>query len=186
MLKCFREWSRSAEDRGGGLAKVGSEIFEKRKRNAHLRCIFAWGSSLLEKVFQTFEGRVVVVMRGNQIFGYRWIEQCLVGTEMNKSHNSDTANGIQHHQDVSFSFCFVSKFLMTLVYCMQHFQIDLTNSLRKWADSFGVTLESSEFAAQMDLADPLREVRSNFTFPTMKDLPCGKIVWILFSPDEKF
>lgn len=80
---------------------------------------------------------------------------------MNKSHNSDTANGIQHDQD-----------------------IDLTNSLRKWADSFGVTLESSEFAAQMDLADPLREVRSNFTFPTMKDLPCVDLS-LIEKPDEE-
>jgi hypothetical protein len=35
-------------------------------------------------------------------------------------------------------------------------------------------LESSEFAAQMDIVDPLRDIRANFTFPTMKDLPCGK------------
>lgn len=48
------------------------------------------------------------------------------------------------------------------------------NTLKKWSDSFGVTLESSDFAMQMDMVDPLRDIRDNFTFPTMKDLPCGK------------
>lgn len=34
----------------------------------------------------------------------------------------------------------------------------------------------------MDVVDPLKDIRANFSFPTMKDLPCGK--WI--SPFELF
>ncbi|EFX89028.1 hypothetical protein DAPPUDRAFT_310889 [Daphnia pulex] len=70
---------------------------------------------------------------------------------MDKSHESiAAANGITQQR--------------------QH--VELTNTLQKWGDSFGVTLESLEFAKRMDAVDPLRDIRDNFTFPTMKDLPC--------------
>ena len=59
-------------------------------------------------------------------------------------------------------------------------QPGLANDLQKWADQFGVALQSPEFAAKMDSVDPLREIRTNFTFPTMKDLPCGNIVKLIF------
>lgn len=82
-----------------------------------------------------------------------------------------------HRQDVSLFHLRFNIFLLVTnrqIIKLITTQSDLTKTLEKWADEFGVSLQSADFATQMDLADPLRECRLNFTFPTMKDLPCGK------------
>lgn len=45
----------------------------------------------------------------------------------------------------------------------------------EYAEKQGADLLSAEFAAKMDEIDPLRDIRSEFIFPTMKDLPNGNI-----------
>lgn len=48
------------------------------------------------------------------------------------------------------------------------------------ATQFDVELDSEAFANQMDLVDPLRDCRANFTFPKMSDLPCGILLILVF------
>jgi len=54
----------------------------------------------------------------------------------------------------------------------QHQDEKLKRVLEDLASGFGVDLGSPEFATQMDQIDPLRELRSLFTIPLIKDLPC--------------
>ncbi len=88
---------------------------------------------------------------------------------MDASLQQETTNGAQYRQDVSY---ILRPNELSITRCNVT-QADLAIILQKWADQFGVALQSAEFATQMDSADPLRELRKNFTFPTMKDLPCG-------------
>ena len=53
------------------------------------------------------------------------------------------------------------------------FQEKLKRILEDLAAGFGVDLCTAEFARHMDAVDPLKDFRSLFAIPLVKDLPCG-------------